>query len=68
MNVELEKKLLLREIALMSHNLVTEEEGYALFTDAELASLQSEDLEGLRRLRNRFRDLTRSLGGTKGRG
>lgn len=64
---EMEKKLLMREIALMSHLLVTEEEGYALFSDAELKTLEQEDLEGLRRLRNRFRDLARSIGGTKGK-
>lgn len=66
MNLEFERKLLYKEISLLAHAFVGDEEGYALFTEEDLKSLESEDIESLRRVRGRLRDLCRSLGGAKG--
>lgn len=67
MKAELEKNLLLREILLLSHAAMAEGQGTVLLSDEEVKSLNTEDLEELRQIRSRLRDLTRSLGGAKGR-
>lgn len=67
MNQEFERKLLYKEISLLAHALVGDEEGYALFSEDEIKSLESEDMESLRQIRGRLRDLTRSMGGAKGK-
>lgn len=67
MNVELERKLLLKEIAVLSHAVVSDDEGFTLFDQSELKSLETEDVEGLRALRNRLGVLARSVGGARKR-
>lgn len=68
MNADLERKLLLKEILIFSHALMSDDIGGVLFSTEDLKVLDKEEIEELRALAMRLRDMSRSLGGTRGKG